>query len=168
METYLLDTSALSPLVDASHNKHARATVLIQRLAPSPIFVSVLALAELRFGLDLYERSQGMPLPNAQQMLSAAQGYECLDVGHHTAAEYASIKAAVALRYLPNVTKQCRKKWVEDWVNQFTGKKLGIDDNDLWICAQACEVNFTLIADDKMKRIKTAEPRLKLLSIGRP
>lgn len=167
METYLLDTSALSPLVDNSHSKHHSATTLIAGLSGSPIFVSVAALAELKFGFALYEKTHGAKLPNAEKMLSNAFQYPRLDVEHHTATEYASLRATIAAFYLPNVTRQSRfrTKWIEDWVDQYTGKKLGVDENDLWICAQALEMNFTLIADDKMNRIKKAEPKLKWLSI---
>lgn len=165
METYLLDTSALSPLVDSSHPKHGLATTLIANLSSTPMYVSVLALAELAFGLELHEKAHGTKVPNAEQMLSDALNYPRLWVEHHTAAEYASLRATVAVFYLPNVTKQFRKKWVEDWVDRYTCKKLGVDDNDLWICAQALEMNFTLIADDKMNRIGKAEPKLKLLPI---
>lgn len=129
------------------------------------MYVSVLALAELAFGLELHEKAQGTKVPNAEQMLYEAFNYPQLLIEHHTATEYASLRATIAMYYLPNATKQFRKKWIEDWVDQYTGKKLGIDENDLWICAQALEMNFTLIADDKMNRIRKAEPKLKWLPI---
>ena len=156
-----MDTSALSPLVDSSHPKHGFATTLVASLSGSPIYVSGLALAELAFGFALWEKAHGTKMPNAEQILRDAKSYPQLWIGRHTAAEYASLRATIAMFYLPNVTRQYRKKWVEDWVDQYTGKKLGVDENDLWICAQALEMNFTLIADDKMNRIKKAEPKLK-------
>jgi tRNA(fMet)-specific endonuclease VapC len=165
VETYLLDTSALTPLADASHLKHAAATTLIQSLKNAPIYASAISIAEMMYGLALYEKTHGTKLPNADQMLSDAKLYPMLDIEHHTAAEYAELKATIATYYLPNVTKQFRTKYVEDWVDKFTGKALGIDDNDLWICAQSCEMNFTLIADDKMNRIKKAVPKLKIIPI---
>lgn len=165
METYLLDTSALSPLVDSSHGNHGHATTLVASLRSSPIYVSTIALGELAYGLALYEKSRGTRLANAEQMLNDALDYPRLDVGHHTATEYAALRATVATHFLPNVTKEFQKKWIEDWVDQFTGKKLGVDENDLWICAQALEMNLTLIADDKMNRIKRAEPKLKWLPV---
>jgi tRNA(fMet)-specific endonuclease VapC len=87
-------------------------------------------------------------------------------VEHHTADEYAQLKSNLAVYYLPNQTKQFRTKYIEDWIDQFTGKALGIDDNDLWICAQARELNLTVIADDKMNRIKGADPLVKILPIA--
>lgn len=81
----------------------------------------------------------------------------------HTLQEYAKLKSILAMHYLPNVTRNFRKRWVEDWIDQFTNKRLRVDDNDLWICAQALEVNFTVLrGDKKMDVIKSAEERLKL------
>jgi predicted nucleic acid-binding protein len=165
METYLLDTSALSPLIDGLHSNHAKAKALISSIATSPIYVSSVALAELMFGFEIHEKARSKKLQNAEQMLLDAQSYPTLEIGKHTAPEYASIKAKVAAYYLPNVTKQFRSKWVEEWINKFTGLELGIQEGDLWVCAQACEKNYTLVADDKMVRITTAEPKLKLLPI---
>lgn len=165
MEAYLLDTSALSPLVDDSHGNHNPATTLITGLSGLPIYISTIALAELEYGLELYEKSLGTKLVNADRMLSVAKTYPRLDVDHHTASEYARLKSTIAAHFLPNVTRNFRTKWIEDWVDKFTGKSLGIDDNDLWICAQALQMNFTLIADDKMLRIRRAETKLKWLPI---
>jgi hypothetical protein len=85
------------------------------------------------FGFEIHEKTHGKKLQNAEQMLLDAKSYPKLEVGHHTASEYAAIKAKVACYYLPNVTKQFRSKWVEDWIDKFTDKELGIQDGDLWI-----------------------------------
>src|ERR1051326_8570598 len=107
----------------------------------------------------------GGPLPNAANMLRIARSYPRLDVSHHTAAAYAELKSTVAIYHLPNVTRRHRTKWVEDWISQFTGKALGVDDNDLWICAQAREMNFVVVANDKMQRIREADPHLRFLRV---
>jgi tRNA(fMet)-specific endonuclease VapC len=63
--------------------------------------------------------------------------------------------------------REFRKKFAEDWINQFTGKTIGVDDNDLWICAQALEMNFVLVrGDKKMQVMQQADPLLKLMLIG--
>lgn len=85
METYLLDTSALSPLVDRSHRNHGHAMTLVAGLSDSHIYVSSVALGELAFGLALYEKAHGKKMPNAGQMLSDALNYPRLDVDNHTA-----------------------------------------------------------------------------------
>lgn len=44
-----------------------------------------------------------------------------------------------------------------------TEENLQIDENDLWICAQAREHNLTIITTDKkmVKRMSKADPALK-------
>jgi predicted nucleic acid-binding protein len=119
------------------------------------------------YGFQLHEKSTGVMLPNAEKMMAAAKLYPQWDVTHHTASAYAELKAALAVYYLPNVTKQFRKKYVEDWICKFTGKALTVDDNDLWICAQARELNFVVVrGDKKMDMIRAADPLLKLILIG--
>lgn len=96
VETYLLDTSALSPLIDPTHAKHVLAEKLILNLNNAPIYVSVLALAEMMYGLMLYEKAHGAKLPNADHIVREALRFPRLDVEKHTAAEYASLKSTVA------------------------------------------------------------------------
>ena len=122
MEAYLLDTSVLSPAVDAGHNQHTAAITTIKSIGTAPIYVSVLALAELIYGFELYKKSTGSVLPDADKMLAAAVLWPPLEVTHHTAAVYAELKAALAVHCLPNVTREFRKKYAEDWINQFTGE----------------------------------------------
>jgi predicted nucleic acid-binding protein len=167
VEGYLLDTSALSPAVDPGHYQHAAAITTINSIGTAPIFVPVLALAELIYGFQLYQKSTGVILPDAEKMLTAAKLWPPMAVTHHTAPIYAELKAALAVYCMPNVTRQFRKRHVEDWINQFTCKTIGVDDNDLWICAQARESNFVLVrGDKKMDVINNADPLLKLMLIG--
>jgi tRNA(fMet)-specific endonuclease VapC len=167
VEGYLLDTSALTPLIDEGHIQHVAATTTITSIGTAPIYVSALSFAEMLYGLRLYEKSTGIMLPNAGKMIAAAKSYPQLDVTHHTASEYAELKAALAVHYLPKVTRVFRKKYVEDWIDKFTGKTLGVDDNDLWICAQAREVNFVVVrGDKKMDVIQKADPSVKLMLIS--
>lgn len=166
VEAYLLDTSALAPLVDMGHPRHVASTAAIADVGSAPIYVSAIALAEMLYGYRLYEKSTGATLTNAAAMIRAAQIFPRLDISLHTAAAYAELKSTLAKHYLQNTTKEFRTRYVEDWIDQFTGKALKIDDNDLWVCAQAREMNFVLIAGDKMARIKEADPQLKLLLIA--
>jgi predicted nucleic acid-binding protein len=165
VEGYLLDTSALTPYVDGGHAKHEAARTLIDGLGTAPVFVSVIALAEMQFGFSLHKRFTDSFLPDADKMMQKAQSYPRLDISNHTATAYANLKAALAKQYLPTPKREFRKKHVWDWVDQITGKPLAIDDNDIWVCAQAREMNLVLIAGDKMERIKAADPLLKHLLI---
>ena len=72
-----------------------------------------------------------------QKVLIEARKYPVIDVNHHVSMTYAELKTDLAKQYLPNASKRRRPRWLEDWVDKTTGRKLGIDENDLWMCAQA-------------------------------
>jgi predicted nucleic acid-binding protein len=167
VEGFLLNTSALTPAVDPGHTHYSLATKTIESIGTAPLYVSAIALGEMIYGFELYKRSTGVVLPDSEKMLEAAKLWPRLDVTHHTVTVYAELKAALAVYCLPNVTKQFRKRYVEDWINQFTGKALRVDDNDLWICAQAREMNLVLVRGDRgMQAMQIADPLLKLMLIG--
>lgn len=71
MDSFLLDTSALSPLVDGEHGQHLAAAASIAALGGCPIYVSVIALAELRFGIYLHEMATGRRLRNADELIES-------------------------------------------------------------------------------------------------
>jgi len=65
---------------------------------------------------------------------------------------------------------QCPQKagWTDSWIDELTGEKLQIDENDLWICAQAAERNLVLVTmDSGIGRIRDAVPNLLRLKIIR-
>lgn len=72
----------------------------------------------------------------------------------------------LAQAYLNKWMRKDRPRWVENWIDKATGEKLQVDENDLWICAQAREHNLILVtADAKIERIRKADPALQLLVI---
>lgn len=86
-----------------------------------------------------------------------------LDVTRYTADEYAILKANLATTYLAKVFRRDRPRWLENWVDKATGQALQVDENDLWMCAQARERNLVLItADAKMERISKADSSVRL------
>jgi predicted nucleic acid-binding protein len=72
----------------------------------------------------------------------------------------------MAAKYLAKPLRRDRPKYVEDWVDQATSKALGVDENDLWMCAQAKERGLVLVTtDQRMKRIEDADSDVRLLII---
>lgn len=55
-----------------------------------------------------------------------------------------------------------KAKWPEGWVEPSTGKELGIDENDLWIAAQAIERNLVLASQDSMARLLDVAAELRI------
>jgi predicted nucleic acid-binding protein len=130
----------------------------------APQFISAISLAELTFGVQMAESFGGASLSNLHQMLLAARAYAVLDVTHHTSAVYAELKTNLAIRYLAKASLRDRPRWLEEWVDKTTGQRLQVDENDLWMCAQAKERDLFLVtADDHMRRISDADSQVQLL-----
>jgi predicted nucleic acid-binding protein len=167
VDGYLLDTTTLSIYLYPTHQFHDEKKEALDALpADAPRYISVVALAELMFGVNLAEAIGRGDLPALRRMIERARDYAVLDLSHHTAAAYAALKAGLATRYLANVLRRDRPRYVEDWVDKATGKALSVDENDLWMCAQAKERDLILVtADARMKRIEDADPDVRLLII---
>jgi tRNA(fMet)-specific endonuclease VapC len=167
VDGYLLDTTTLSIYLDPTHRFHAEKRGALDALpAAAARYISVVALAELMFGTDLAGAIGRGNLPALRRMIDQARGYAVLDLSHHTAAAYAALKAGLATKYLAKILRRDRPRYVEDWVDKSTGKALSIDENDLWMCAQAKERDLVLVtADARMKRIEEADPDVRLLII---
>ena len=163
MPSYLFDTSALSSLLDSSHPRHAEVGAAVRNLDPDSVsFVSVITLAELGFGVRL-AAAAGLDSAALQRILTLVYDHAVLELPRHTAAAYAELKATLARAYLAKVLRGHRPRWVEDWVDKATGRKLQVDENDLWICAQAKERDLTVVTTDRgMGRIRDADSEVRL------
>jgi predicted nucleic acid-binding protein len=165
VDGYLLDTSAISALLDGHHKNYEpvrRADEAIESGAPR--YVSRISIAELAFGVALYEFGAGQPHARASGVLKRAQAeYAILEITKHTATEYAELRKMLAVTYLGSLLQSQRPRWVDQWVPRVTGEKLQVDENDVWICAQARERNLTLITtdEDMVIRISKADSSIK-------
>jgi tRNA(fMet)-specific endonuclease VapC len=164
---YIYDTSVLSALLDASHQRHDDVALAVASLPENAShFVSAISLAELTFGVRMSEAFASSKLPVLEQVLIDVRAYGVLDVGHHTAAAYAELKTNLAKRYLLKANRRDRPRWLEEWPIKNTGQKLQVDENDLWMCAQAKERSLTLLtADAGIQRISDADPDVNILLI---
>lgn len=165
MTSFLFDTTILSILLDPQHKDHAAKKPAIDQLPRSAHrFVSVVALAELSFGASLVTKLGKGDLVKLTEVIRQASAYPLLEISRHTSAAYADLKAMVAIKYLARTLRKDRPKHIEEWIDKATGKALGVDENDLWMCAQAKERSLTFVtADGKMQRIADADPDLELL-----
>lgn len=167
MNGYLLETNTLSALLGPDHPKHAAAVATVETLPNDALkFISCVALAELQFGKELVTAFTGQSPPHLTSVLARAATGSVVEITRHTAASYAQLKAMLAQAYLNKWMRKDRPRWIENWIDKATGEKLQVDENDLWICAQAREHNLILVtADAKIERIRKADPALQLLVI---
>jgi predicted nucleic acid-binding protein len=176
---YLLDTNILSYWYDSTLDAsgqvkptHANVFRNVARVRlPDPqtgyvsrLFVSVVTLGEMEYGHRVAEK------PNETKQAAYAKFVrtQCpvvLDVTSHVAEHYGEMRAWLFNNCGPNA-KRTKSKRAEQLVFPSTGEKLGIDENDLWIAAQAMTNDLVLVTNDRNqnlgKVLKQFVPRLKV------
>jgi len=163
MSGYLVDTSSLSAYCLVTHSHHAAAVRVIDDLPVDAYrFVSVVTLAEIDYGVRRAESAQAAALNEMRQRLERIRQYARLEISHHTSVAYAELKHRLAQRTLSSRKKKAR--YLEDWIDQGSGKQLQLDENDLWLCAQAKERDLTVITCDRdFQRFADVDPAVCVL-----
>lgn len=162
MEQILLDTNFVSVLFDSRrpsfHNVQTRAQAFTER---DLVYLSVVVLAELRYGMEAAQRA-GQDISHVRNTLAQAASYPLAEIGRHTAEAYGDVKARLANHYLDLSRRPPR--WIENWQDRASGQMLQVDENDLWIVAQAVERDYLLLTSDQRlaDRFCPAIPELRL------
>jgi predicted nucleic acid-binding protein len=161
---YLLDTSALSAYLNEAHPHHVVAVSVVAGLPMEAVkLVSAVTLAELDYGIRLAELQGSQHLAEYRKRLDIVREYVSLDLTRHTSEVYAELKVRLA----GQMQRKSRKKmprWIEDWIEVGSAKRLQIDENDLWICAQAKERDLIVVTGDvDIRQLSSLDPDLKIL-----
>ena len=109
---FLIDTGVLSGLLDDTNFHHERVKAWFDGLSDNcRKLVSVVALAELRFGRHLALAANGLSaLPRLDGIISQAGQFECLEITDPTAVEYAQLKSKLAQSVVPKRIAKQRKE----------------------------------------------------------
>lgn len=162
MDTYLIDTNVISVLYDANRPNHEAVRRAVGELGQDSVqLISTVTIAELRFGLAL-SRAAGRPMDHIEACIRSAEQHPLAEIGRYTGEAYAYIKSEVAKRRLD--IRRRIPRWVEGWTDRATGENLQIDENDLWIAAQALEKNLVIVTSDQDIRdiVADAVPELRV------
>jgi predicted nucleic acid-binding protein len=147
MEQILLDTNFVSVLFDTRRPNFAAVQARAQTFSQSDlVYLSVVVLAELRYGMEAAQRV-GQDISHVRRTLTQAATYPLAEIGRHTAETYGDVKARLADHYLDMSRRVPR--WLEDWQDRASSKVLQVDENDLWIVAQAVERDYLLVTSDQ-------------------
>lgn len=147
MEQILLDTNFVSVLFDQRRPNFSAVEARAKAFAQSDlVYLSVVVLAELRYGMEAAQRV-GQDISHIRRTLTQAASYPLAGIGRHTAEAYGDVKARLADHYLDMSRRAPR--WLEDWQDRASGKTLQVDENDLWIVAQAVERDYLLVTSDR-------------------
>ncbi|MEX0809124.1 MAG: PIN domain-containing protein [Dongiaceae bacterium] len=165
MRGYLFDTCAVSSLLNPRHQHHSATRMVVAGLPHgAPQFVSIVTIGEMEFGLKMAEHASSTHLAQFRTRIEAIKAYPVLDITKHTASAFAELKSQLALTVQRRANSQKLSRWLEDWIDANTGKQLQIDENDLWVAAQAKERDFTLISgDEDMVRLSKVDSTIRFI-----
>ncbi len=161
MDGYLLDTNMLTYLFDGGSPQHPAVMSHFTAMpADMPVFISAISLGEVEFGHRWESEHETLIQRKFNAFLRDIFPL-VLDVRDSTRFWYGKIRASLFQQYRPRAAK--RPKWPEDLLDQATAKALGVQENDLWLTAQALENNRVLVTNDRMARIRgEASPALRV------
>ena len=153
MEGYLLDTNAASVLWDKRHREYGILRSFIQKRGQSPIWISIVVFGEVEYGLKTAPRMDESLQADVRKKMSAFP--LVLDLDKHTVEPYSDLRAALFEKYAPKGKRnRLKAKQPEELCEKTTSKKLGIQENDIWIAAQAIQYNLVLMTRDYMRRLQ--------------
>lgn len=171
MDGYLIDTNIIAYWFDERSEQHGSVITRAASLAPNaPLFVSWITIGEIDYG----HRVESQSLTSQQAEFVEFVDKELpqrLSLTRHTTAYYGDIRARLFNKYAPE-KKRTKGMRPEQLLDPETAKSLGIQENDVWIAAQAIERNLVLVTHDRMDHIrqvtKDAELRLRIEDWARP
>ena len=163
VEGYLLDNNIISILLQPRDPRYTGIRAKFDAIKNGPIFLPVIALAEIEFGLDIGT--------NNQEQTKALRDFfgnypHHLPVDDHTVEPYALLRGQIWRDYAtPRRSRRgSEEKLPEQLVDRVTGRSLGIDERDLLIASVAVQYRLVLATNDSgsgMKRIDQAARKLE-------
>ena len=150
MKDYLLDTNIWSHWYNPDKNDY-----VLRHLKEKPdcrLHISVVSLGELHYGYDVCKPEEKCKLGSLFEFVKG-QTPGILKIDRHISKIYGEIRAILFDKYAPG---KLRKKGMrpEQLVDPCSSLQLQIQENDLWIVAQAINWSLVLATNDKkMRRI---------------
>ena len=160
MRDFLLDTQIVRYWYDEQYAQHAAVLGNIELLRKQArsleyeprLLVSVVTLGEIEFGHRVqtgdFATHEEAYIQFVHQELPAR-----LELTEDAVTAYGEIRARVFNKFAPG-EKRKRGMRPEQLTNPITSLELGIQENDLWLWAQAVGYGMVLVTNDKMARIR--------------
>jgi tRNA(fMet)-specific endonuclease VapC len=152
MKAYLLDTNIWS---DWYYGRDYIARNMNKLLKTQGFLnMSYISLGEFSYGWHL---DSSFDRKDFEKFLKTIDFKVYRKFDDHTTEIYGQLRAILAKKY---ACKNKKVKWLEALADPTTSKSLGIQENDLWLTAQAINYGMTLVtADKKMRRIFEVIPQ---------
>lgn len=152
MRDFLLDTNILTYWFDTENDseQHANLQRKLKSLSSfARLSISVISWGEIDYGYSLNHKSHETEF---RKFIKGVTPWS-IEIDRHTAKEYGELRARLFEKYAPK-HKRTKGLRPEQLIDPATSLELGIQENDLWIAAQAISRNLTLVTNDAMKRIR--------------
>ena len=159
MRDFLLDTQTIEYWYDEKCGQHAAVSGNVESLKQQAkslehkprLLVSVVTLGEIEFGRCVqtgdFAAKQEAYIRFVQQELPAK-----LELTEDAVAAYGEMRGRLFNKYAPGA-KRKRKTRPEQLTDPISSLPLTIQENDLWLCAQAVGHGMVLVTNDKMHAI---------------
>jgi len=157
---FLIDTQTISYWYDTACRQHPAVVANIESLQKQVeslghkprLLVSVITLGEIEFGHRV-NPSTDPDLQAEYLKFVGEQLPERLEITEETAAFFGELRKRLFDKYAPG-QKRRPKMRPEQLIEPLTSRELGIQENDLWLCAQALTYDMVLVTNDAMRRIR--------------
>jgi len=159
MRGYLLDTNVLGEFLSKEKGVYERFAKLPER---APVNISSITLGEIEFGHRFESPDDYTDIQIKYREIIFKRFPSPIHVTEATAVVYGELRAKLFLEYVPNEKKK-KARWTKQLQDPATDDEIGIQENDIWIAAQALERKLILVSHDKhMRKIKDVEEKLLL------
>lgn len=151
MRGYLLDTNIISYWFKPGTPENREVVAHIAGLDDgTPLRVSAITFGEIEYGHRVVSTADSLKQAQFNHFVQT-QLPDVLDVRKTTRIYYGQIRARLFEKYAPRRGRKALRP--EQLVDPATGKTLGIQENDIWIAAQAVEYNLVLVTNDRMTHL---------------
>lgn len=160
MRDFLLDTQTVHYWYDPDHPKHSAVVANVELIKQQSasldlkprLLVSIITLGEIEFGHRIqagdWSVAHAAKLKFVREQLPGR-----LEVTEDAVAAYGEIRALLFQKFAPAKMRHGQKR-PEQLVDPATSLSLTIQENDLWLCAQAIGHGMILITNDAMTAIR--------------
>jgi PIN domain. len=157
IDGYLLDTNAASVLWDRRHRSYPQIRAFLKNVASFPVLISTVVLAEVEYGLKIAPK---MDMNRQNDVRNKMAKFPLvLDIDRHTITSYSDLRSELFKKYSPKKRRgKLTAKRPEDLIDRTTAKELGVQENDIWIAAQAIQYNLIPIPREIMEKNRKNPP----------
>jgi len=174
--TYLLDTNIASSYSDENfpYHEHSR-SFLESNLDEGFHTISIIALAEIEYGKKLLTGKDSNKQRKIEIVIDKImENFPMVwEIDRETTEYYSSIRAGMFQNHaIKDKNGKIKSKYPEDLVENFIastpGKKIGIQENDLWLVSISVRNNLVLITNDKkmdpiFEKAKKVDPKFRVI-----